>query len=270
MKSLSFRMMMVALLSACLFGSTSKAGGNMPEIIAHRGASFDSPENTVAAIKLAWEQKADGSEFDIFLTKDGKLAVIHDANTKRTAGQEFEVSKTPWNELRKLEVGSWKSAQYAGEKIPSLAEMLAQVPQGKKVFVEVKCGPEAVPEMLKVIADSKLNPEQTPVISFKSDVIAAVKKARPEIPAYWLVGLGKKAPTVEEVIAKAREIKADGLDLSATDVLTKEYAAAIKKEGFKLYVYTVNDVNVAKRMVDIGVDGITTDRPLWLREQLGK
>lgn len=270
MKSLSFRMMMLSLLSGCLYGSTSKAEGVVPEIIAHRGASFDAPENTVAAIKLAWEQKADGSELDIYITKDGKLAVIHDSNTKRTAGQEFLIAKSNWDELRKLDVGSWKSAQYAGEKIPSLEEMLAQVQPGKKLFVEVKCGPEAVPEMLKAIEASKLKPEQTPVISFKSDVIAAVKKARPDLPAYWLVGLGKKAPTVEAIIAKAREIKADGLDLSATETLTKEYAAAIKKAGLKLYVYTVNDPTVAKRMADIGVDGITTDRPRFLREQLSK
>ena len=265
------RMMMVSVLTVGLgLPASVIAGGVMPEIIAHRGASFDSPENTLAALKLAWEQKAEGSEFDIYLTKDGKIAVIHDSSTKRTGGEAMVVAKSNWDDLRKLDVGVWKSAQYAGEKIPSLEEMLSNVPAGKKVFVEVKCGPEVVPEMLRVIAASKLKPEQTPVISFKADVIAAVKQARPELPAYWLVGLGKKAPTVEAVIAKAREIKADGLDLSATEVLTKDYAAAIKKAGLKLYVYTVNDPAVARRMADIGVDGITTDRPMWLREQLAK
>ncbi|WP_020470737.1 glycerophosphodiester phosphodiesterase [Zavarzinella formosa] len=242
----------------------------MPEMVAHRGASYDAPENTVAAIKLAWEQKADGSEFDIYLTKDGKIVVIHDADTKRTAGVAMPVAKSQFDELRKLDIGTWKNAKYAGEKIPTLAEMFATVSPGKKVFVEVKCGPEIVPEMVKVMADSKLKPEQMPVISFNADVIAATKKARPDVPAYWLVTLNKKTQTVESLIAKAKEIHADGLDLSASALLDKPFADAIKKAGLKLYVWTVDDPKVAKRMAEIGVDGITTNRPQWLREQLAK
>lgn len=249
-------------------------GANQPvEIIGHRGASFDAPENTVAAIKLAWEQKADGSEFDIYLTKDKKIAVIHDATTKRTAGTDRKVVDTPLAELRDLDVGRWKGERFAKERIPTLNEMLATVPDGKRVFIEVKCGPEIVPELDRVLKASKLKPEHTPVISFNASVVAAVKKARPEVPAYWLVSLDRKnakPPTAEELIAKARSIKADGLDLSATPTLDEGFARAVKAAGLKLYVWTVNDPAVAKRMVGIGVDGITTDRPGWLREQLAK
>src|SRR3954447_14041446 len=176
------------------------------EIVGHRGASYDAPENTVAAIKLAWEQKADGSEFDIYLTKDGQIAVIHDKDTKRTAGGVNKVvAESTLAELRALDVGKWKGEKFAGEKIPTLAEMLATVPPGKRVFVEVKCGPEIVPELGRVLKAAGLRPEQTPVISFNAAVIAAVKKARPDVPAYWLVSLGgKKAkpPTAEDLIAK--------------------------------------------------------------------
>ncbi len=77
--------------------------------------------------------------------------------------------------------------------------------------------------------------------------------------------------TAEELIAKAKEIKADGLDLSADSaVLTKEFAAKVKAAGLKLYVWTVNDIDLAKRMIEVGAESITTDRPAWLREQLGK
>ena len=79
-----------------------------------------------------------------------------------------------------------------------------------------------------------------------------------------------KPPTAEEVIAKAKAINADGLDLSATATLDAKFARAVKAAGLKLYVYTVNDPAVAKRMVEHGVDGITTDRPAWLRERLAK
>ena len=256
------------------------AGAAPPvEIIAHRGASHDAPENTVAAIRLAWEQKADASEFDVYLTRDGKIAVLHDKDTRRTAGgTNLVVAQSTLAELRALDVGRWKGEKFAGEKVPPLDEMLATVPAGKKVYIEVKCGPEIVAELDRVLKANKLKPEQTPVISFNAQVIAEVKKARPDVPAYWLVNLNppknkKKEfvpPTADELVKRAKELKADGLDLSAADGLDEAYAKTIQAAGLKLYVWTVNDPAVARRLVKIGVDGITTDRPAWLREQLSK
>lgn len=243
------------------------------EIIAHRGASADAPENTVAAIKLAWTQSADASEFDVFLSRDGKIVVIHDADTKRVAGVDRKVVDQTADELRALDAGSWKNARFKGEKIPLLEEMLATVPPGKRVFIEVKCGPEIMPELDRVLKASKLKPEQTPIISFHAPVVAAVKKTRPDLAAYWIVSLDKKnaePPPAVDLIKKAKAVQADGLDLSASKSLDKAYAEAIKSAGLKLYVWTVNDLAVARRMIDLGVDGITTDRPGWLRENLKK
>jgi glycerophosphoryl diester phosphodiesterase len=242
------------------------------DIVGHRGASYDAPENTVTAIKLAWEQKADGSEFDVYLTKDGKIVVIHDKDTKRTAGGiNRPVAESTFDELRALDVGRWKGETFAGEKIPTLAGMLATVPPGKRVFIEVKCGPEIVPELDRVLKAAKLKPEQTPVISFNPAVIAAVKKARPDVPAYWLVSLtAKKPPAAAQLVARAKEIHADGLDVSPAAVLDETFTRTVKDAGLKVYVWTVNDPAVAKRMVGLGVDGITTDRPGWLREQLAR
>lgn len=263
------------LVTAVTLALSMPAAADPPrvEIIAHRGASHDAPENTVAAIKLAWQQGADGSEFDVYLSRDGKVVVIHDATTKRTTGADKKVVETPLSELRTLDAGRWKGPAFAGEKIPTLDEMLATVQAGKKVFVEVKCGPEVVPELDKMLTASGLKPDQTPVIAFNANVVAELKKVRPDVPAYWLVDLERKnmkPPAVADLIAKAKEIKADGLDLSAKPTLDKAYADAIKVAGLKLYVWTVNDPAVAKRMVEVGVDGITTDRPAWLREQLSK
>lgn len=244
------------------------------EIVGHRGASFDAPENTVASFKLAWEQNADAAELDIYLSKDGKIAVIHDPNTKRVAGVDKKVIDQTFDELRKLDVGRWKAAKFAGEKLPTLGEMLATVPAGKRVLIEVKCGPEIVPELDRVLKASKLKPEQTPVISFNAQVVAAVKKARPDLKAYWIVSLSSKKAkprTAEELIAKAKEIHADGLDLSAdAKVLTREFGTKVKAAGLALYVWTVDDVELARKMIDAGAESITTNRPAWLREQLRK
>lgn len=264
----------LAALMTLIVASLAPAAEPKVEIVAHRGASFNAPENTLAALKLAWEQKADASEFDIYLTKDGKLVVTHDATTKRVAGTDLKVAGSTLEELRKLDVGKWKAEKYAGEKMPTLEEMLATVPAGKRVFIEVKCGPEAVPEMDRIIKASKLKPEQTCVISFNADVIAASKKARPDLQALWIVTLApknQKPRTAEELITKAKEIKADGLDLSATPaVLNEMFGKKVKAAGLKLYVWTVNDAVLAKQMIAAGAESITTDKPGWLREQLAK
>ncbi len=242
------------------------------EFIAHRGESYDAPENTLAAFRLAWERKVSTIELDVHLTKDGQLIVCHDPNTKKTAGVEKTIKESTLAELRTLDAGRWKGERFAGEKLPTLAEALATIPDGSRCFIELKTGPEVVPALTKVIAASGKRPEQLAIISFNADSIAEAKRKLPQHQAYWIVSVkpdkmtGVLAPSVEELIAKAKAIHADGLDLSIPP--TSDYVQPIKAEGFKLYVWTINDPAVAKKFVDLGVDGITTDRAAWLKEQL--
>src|SRR5580698_8356847 len=101
------------------------------EIIAHRGSSFEAPENTLAAVNLAWRQRADAVEIDVHLSRDGRLVVIHDSNTRRTTGVNRKVARQTLAELHALDAGRWKGLTWLGEKIPSLEEVLASVPPGK-------------------------------------------------------------------------------------------------------------------------------------------
>jgi glycerophosphoryl diester phosphodiesterase len=245
----------------------------MAEIIAHRGASYDAPENTLAALRLAWRQHAGASEFDVRLTRDGRIVAMHDPDTRRTAGVAGKVADRTLAELKKLDVGRWKGAAFAGEKIPTLAELLAATPAGKRVLIEVKCGPEIVPELGRVLKASKRKSGRTAVLSFRASVIAAVKEAFPEVPANWLVSLTerrKKPVTAEGLIARAKRLGADGLGLEAAKSLDEAFAKAVKAAGLRLDVWTVNDAEQARRLARLGVDGITTDRPGWLREQLSR
>ncbi len=121
-------------------------------IVAHRGASFDAPENTLAAFRLAWEQKADGIEGDFYVTKDQQVVCIHDADTKRTAGKKLIVAQSTLAELRELEYGKWKDAKFAGEPIPTFADVLSVVPAGKLFVIELKVGPEIVPLIQPALA----------------------------------------------------------------------------------------------------------------------
>lgn len=235
------------------------------QIIAHRGASYKAPENTVAAAELAWELGADAVEVDIHLSKDGYIMVNHDKDTKRTAGKSWIIKDTRAKQLRKLDVGSFKDPQYKGEKMPFLEEIITTVPKGKKLFIEVKSGTEVLP-VLKDIIRKEEKEDQMVVISFDKDVVTEGKKLMPEIPFYWLRGNFEEY-SLDEVVSVAKENKLDGLDVSYK-LVTPEFMQRMKKEGLEVYTYTINDASVAKELVTLKVDGITTDRPKWLKEQL--
>ncbi|MEK6262789.1 MAG: glycerophosphodiester phosphodiesterase [Planctomycetota bacterium] len=246
------------------------------EIVAHRGASHDAPENTLASFKLGWAQQADAVELDIMLSKDGRIIVIHDKDTKRVSGVDRPVVEQTLNELRSLDAGRWKDAKWAGEKLPLLSEVLATIPDGKRLFIEVKCGAEVIPELVRELKEAGKKPEQTAIIGFSADAMAAVKQALPTLEVYWVVNIkpdpksDKKPLTVDELIATAKRIKADGLDLSACDALDKAFGDKVRAAGLKLAVWTVNDPAVARAMQAAGVQSLTTDRPGWMREQLQK
>jgi glycerophosphoryl diester phosphodiesterase len=245
-----------------------------PELIAHRGESADAPENTMAAFRLAWERKVPAIELDVHLTKDGRLAVCHDFDTKRCAGVACKIRESLWDELKDLDVGRKFAAKYTGEKLPLLDDALATVPDGARCFIEIKCGPEAIPALTKVVADCGKRPEQLAVISFNADAVAEAKRQLPQLKAYYLSSFKNSGtrwtPTAEQLIKQAKEINADGLDLAYRGPLDEAFVRRVRDAKLELYVWTVNDPDVARDLVKLGVDGITTDKAAWLREELAK
>ena len=244
------------------------------EIVGHRGASYDAPENTLASFKLAYEQGADAAEGDFYLSKDGKIVCVHDDTMKKTAGINKKVVDCTLAELQQMDVGSWKDKKFAAERVPTLLQALATVPAEKKFLIEVKCGPEIVPQLQKDISASGLDADQLVIIAFDADVIAAARKAMPEIKALWLTSwkaktFGGYSPSQTEVMATLKKINASGLDAKAMpEVLTQDFANDLAAAGFELHCWTVNDVKLAQQMIDAGVQSVTTDRPAWLRAQL--
>jgi glycerophosphoryl diester phosphodiesterase len=167
------------IISAMVIAGCSSPGDPGPMIVAHRGASYYAPENTIPAFLLAWEQNADAIEGDFFLTSDGEIVCIHDSHTGRVAETRMEVAGSTLEELRKLDVGSWKGAEWKGTRMPTIAEVFGVVPEGKKIYVEVKTGPEILPRLYSEIERSSLSPEQIILISFNSEVVRIFKGDRP-------------------------------------------------------------------------------------------
>jgi glycerophosphoryl diester phosphodiesterase len=263
--------------AAALFAVGLTSRSPAVEIIGHRGASHDAPENTLASIRLAWKQHADASETDIHLTKDGEVVVIHDASTRRIGGRNRKVAAQTLAELKELDIGRWKGPQFAGEKIPTLAEYIAAIPEGKRLFIEIKCGPEVVSRLVEVIRAAHKRPEQTCLIGFSYDVMRLAKQELPELKCYWIVELkqnksGHWSPPIEPLIEKAKEAHLDGIDFgdgpAAAQVLDRETVKKLHQSRLGVYTWTVDSVEDARRLEQAGVDGITTNRPGFMRESL--
>lgn len=239
-----------------------------PLIVAHRGASRDAPENTIPAFQLAWEQGADAIEGDFHLSKDGEIVCFHDADTERVAGTQLVVRQSTLAELKQLDVGATHGVAFNGTRIPTIAEVFATIPQGKKIFIEVKCGAEIIPTLLNEIDQSGLTQEQIVVISFNKQVIQQLKIKAPQYKASWLCSFNKQetgeiTPALATVLKTLKQIQADGL--SSNTAVPASVIEAVSQQGYEWHVWTINDLNTARRMQALGVLSITTDVPGSMR-----
>lgn len=233
------------------------------EIIAHRGASYLAPENTVAASRLAWELGSDAVECDIYLSKDNKIMCIHDANTLRTTGRDYTVKDTGSDILRTLDAGAFKGKEFTGEKIPFLEEIIQVVPEGKELVVELKCGPEVLPYLKKVIKKYGKN-KSFVFIAFNLNTITETKKVFPRNPCYWLCS---NKDLLEQNFPEAKKSGLEGVSLMYR-IIDKDIMNIASDMELEVYTWTVNDPEEANRLISLGVKGITSDRPGWLREQI--
>ena len=243
-------------------------------IVAHRGASADAPENTLPAFELAWQRGADAIEGDFQLTKDGHIVCFHDEDTQKLAGKELVVAQSTLAELQTLDVGRWKDKKYTGTRIPTLAQVLATVPAKKKIFIEVKTGPEMVAPLKKALAASPLQQDQIVVIAFDADFVTAWKKTCPDCETNLIISHNRRrwglSPSADKTLALLKATGADGLSTNTHRAVNKKFIDRLHKAGYTHNVWTVNDVKTARRFIHYGTESITTDRPAALRQELYK
>ena len=263
------------ILAAALLSLMVVSLGKAQMITAHRGASHDAPENTLASFNLAWSQNADAIEGDFYLTSDRQIVCIHDKDTLRTAGVKLVVENTSFDRLRMLEVGGWKNKAFAGEKIPTFEEVLATVPVGKRLVIELKTGIEIVPVLDQEIR--RLNPpnDSLLIISFDAASIAKCKQLMPNIRAHWLTdikvnAIGRVSPQPDSIAKTVVECGADGVGMKGEmNAINQQFIdKLVQGHCREFHVWTVDKADDAKYFQSLRAVGITTNRPAFIRDSL--
>lgn len=244
-------------------------------IIAHRGASSSAPENTLMAFLLAFMQGADGIEADLRLTADQRLVAVHDEDLRRTAGSPLRVERTPLARLRELDAGKYLGKKAQGQKVPTLEEILALLPAGKRLFLEIKSGPETLPVLAQVLAATPVDPSLLRIASFDVQVLAAAHATLPAIPRLllcerrWTERKACWLPDLRMLEVAAKSVHALGISFDTRSLQGEpEAVARLAESGLETHVWTVNRIPNARRFAEMGVASITTDYPGHLLEGL--
>lgn len=250
---------------------------SIPALVGHRGASHRAPENTLPSFRLAFKEGADRIEGDFWLTSDERIICLHDPTTARTAPHQpmRDVRNSTLRELAHFDVGLWKSMKYKDTPIPTLDEILTELPGKVTLYVEIKQeDPKIITAMLTAARQCKVDLAQLTLISFSEEIVHHAKQRSPELRTYLLHDLkyrkrhGPITEYLEEIIYRAVVIGADGLDLGNSQLIDQEFVDKIREARLEFHVWTINRLKDALRYIALGVDSITTDRPQGLREEI--
>lgn len=229
------------------------------QITAHRGSSREAPENTMAAIKKAVDDLADYVEIDVQETEDGVVVLGHDSTLKRVAGVNRTIGSYSFEELQKLDVGSWFSHKYAGEKIPSLEEVMAFCKGKININIEIKnAGSRSLlPEKVAVLIDQYQMNEQCVVTSTRFSYLTRIKNFDGKIRTGYIISA-----------AYGNYYSSDDIDFVSlrSSFVNEKLVEAAHLRGKAIHAWTVNSKSEMERMKMLSVDNIITDYPVLTRQ----
>ncbi len=252
-------LIVVLLLPVVCFAAENKS---KPLIIAHRGDCSRAPENTMAAFRLAVEEGVDIIELDVHLTSDGEVVVIHDKTVDRTTNGTGWVKYMTYNEIRELDAGN-------GEKVPSLIEVIEFLKEeffnneDKLLIIEPKnldLPYEGLEEKIIDIVEKYDVMDNVIICSFNHYSLLVIKELSPSIK----IGLTyKEIPIAPWKMAE--KVGAYCLNVHYSNI-TPQLLCECRDRNIKVFPWTVNEVDDMKKLIDLGVDGITTDNPVLLKK----
>ncbi|AZP16972.1 glycerophosphodiester phosphodiesterase [Streptomyces aquilus] len=265
-------------------GVRAAEDGEPPTVIAHRGASAYAPENTLAAVDAAARLGIHWVENDVQRTKDGELVVIHDDSLQRTTDvEEVFPGRAPWKvkdftaaEIARLDAGSWFGASYAGARVPTLEQYMRRVERNNQnLLLEIK-NPALYPgieqQTLKVLSDEGWldqahRASRLIVQSFSADSVRTVHALKPGVKTAIL-----GTPSVANLSTYATFT--DQINPSYSTISPGYVAAVHAFDGahdkpLKVFAWTVNDAETARRVAGYDVDGIISNKPDVVRDATG-
>ncbi len=232
--------------------------GSKPLIIGHRGASANAPENTLYAFNLALEQGADGFELDVQLSRDGELVVFHDWTVERLTNGTGAVTAMTLAELRSLRLPE-------EQQIPTLDEVFEAFGARALYNVEIKVKGRGDMGVETAVSDRIQAHHLESQVIVSSFSLASVRRARRVLPRATSVGLLWYKPWRNYghfFVSAQADHPYDGM-------VNQAYITRAKKRGHRVNVWTVDDPERARQLVDWGVDGIITNKPQFIRNSLG-
>lgn len=229
------------------------------QITAHRGSSRSAPENTLAALRAAEEELADYAEIDVQMTADGVVVLGHDASLRRVAGIDRSIGSMDWEELSRLDVGSWFSPAYGGERIPTLAEVLEFSLGRLRLNIEMKDAGAAstLPEQVVELVRAYGYEEQCVITSTNLGYLGRVKELAPELKTGYVIAAAYGDYYSMDVV--------DFISIRHTFV-NPALVEKLHSQGKEVHVWTVNNRTDMERLRVLGVDNLITDDPILARE----
>lgn len=232
-------------------------------IIGHRGACGHCPENTLVSFETAKKMGAEWIETDVSVTADGVAIVFHDDTLNRCTNSKGLLLNTPYEHIEKLDAGSWYSQEFMGEPIPTLEQLIDACERFQlKLNLEIKCPIgwewETVEAIAPIIRD-KWNPDWPLILSsFNKEALIAAKQLLPEYPR----GLNTEA------IPRRWQEQLEQYDCQSlhfyAPFVEEDKIRAIKAAGYRVLSYTVNDAAEGRGLIEMGVDAVFTDYPLYM------
>jgi glycerophosphoryl diester phosphodiesterase len=233
--------------------------------LAHRGASYAAPENTLSAFLLARDMGADGIELDVQLSRDGTAVVMHDTTLDRTTNGSGAMADLTLAELKELDAGSWFASDFAGERIPTLVEVFETVGRDLLMNLELKAmgaEPTGLEEAAASLIAQHRMEEQVLISSFNPLALQRVRRADPHLPLAFLYGPRLPEAERERWVQDLRPLAALHPEHRLVDA---DHLAWARGHNCAVNTWTVDEPEEMQRLLVLRVEGIITDRPDLLR-----
>jgi len=231
-------------------------------IFAHRGASLEAPENSLAAFRLAGDMGTDYVELDVQEAADGVVVVVHDSDLMKAGGSPLKIWEATAEQLRAVDIGSRVGPQFANERVPTLAEALAACKGVSRVDIELKYygHNQRLEERVVELVEAAGMQDQIVTMSLSRDMVEKMKRLRPE----WTSGL-----LSAKALGDLSGVRADFLAVEKS-MATRRFVRVAHRAGKKVYPWTVDDPARMIRLLGLGVDGLITNRPDVARAVLAR